>query len=137
MAGKTSGLGMTFTLDNGAGVAKAITNDVSSISVNTSSGMKEITGLDKSAVERMALLADFKCSIKFWWNTDADRSWDVLISTATTAPGPRTLAIGFPGSKTLTAEVLIESCDGDRGDGGDLGYSASFVLQNGTAAAWS
>jgi hypothetical protein len=134
---KTGGVPTSITLDNAAGAAKIITNDVTSLSVSTSRGIWEVTGLDKAAMERIPLLADCKLTMKGAFNATADYS-HAVISTCILAASAntRTLAIGYPGA-TLTIEVVIESYDVDRGEDGKLTWSAPMSLAGGVAPAWS
>lgn len=132
---KVSGIPTSITLDNAAGAAKVITNDVTSVSLSTTRGVQEITGLDKSAVERLLLLSDGKVTMKGIFNTAADMSHAVL-STSTSSSATRTLAIGYPGA-TMTLEVIIEDYSVDRPEGGELTWTASMSLCNGTVPAWT
>ena len=132
---KVSGIATSITLDNSATAAKVITNDVTSVSISTPRGLQEVTGLDKSAVERLILLADGNGTLKGVFNTAADMSHAVC-STAAATSVARTLAIGYPGA-TLTMEVYLTDYQVDRGEDGSLVWTVPFVLQNGTAPAWT
>ena len=131
---KVTGLPTSITIDNGAGAAKVITNDVTSVSVSTPRGVFEVTGLDKSVVERLCLLLDGTGALKGVFNTTADMSHAVL-STVTTSTLSRTLVIGYPGA-TLTMEVYVTDYQLELADG-KLTWTAPFVLMNGTAPAWT
>ena len=54
---KKSGLGATLAVDDGTGTSRATSNDFLSVSVSTPRGVQDITGIDKSAIERLLLLA--------------------------------------------------------------------------------
>jgi hypothetical protein len=133
---KASGLTTSVTLDNSAGAGKNISNDITSVSIATPRGVQEITGLDKSAVERLLLLADGTGSINGVFNTAADMS-HAVIKTSVSSAATRTMVIVYPGPATLTLEVVITSYNVERGEDGSLKWSAEFALANGTAPAWS
>jgi hypothetical protein len=133
---KVSGITTTCTIDDASGTARDISNDVNSIQLSTSRGMVEITGLDKSAVERLLLLADGKITIAGGAiNTAANMSHAVL-KTCVSSSATRTVAVGYPGA-TMTMEMVIESYDLDRGEDGKLGWTASLSLADGTVPAWT
>ena len=134
---KVSGLVCSVTLDDSGGDGRDISNDITSITVSTKRGLQEITGLDSEAVERLVLLADFTGTINGVFNADANMSHAVL-STCTTSEATRTMVITYAdAAATLTAEVVIENYDLDRGDDGKLTWSSNFSLADGTAAAWT
>ena len=60
---KESGLGMTVAIDDSGTTARTISNDITSIDWATPREEQDITGLDKSARERLLLLTDFTVSI--------------------------------------------------------------------------
>jgi hypothetical protein len=61
---KQSGLGWTTcSVDDAAGVVRTIINDVTNLQFATPRGVQDITGIDKSAYERLLLLADFSITL--------------------------------------------------------------------------
>ena len=60
---KESGLGMTVAIDDSGGSARTISNDITNLDFATPREEQDITGLDKSARERLLLLADFTVSV--------------------------------------------------------------------------
>jgi hypothetical protein len=133
---KVTGIPTSVTLDDSGGSAQVITNDVTEISISTPTGVWEVTGMDKLAVERLLLLHDFTGSMKGVFNTTASMSHAVLKTVTSATPVSRTLAIGYPGA-TLTAEIHITDYQVNRGSDGKLEWTAPFVLANGTTAAWT
>lgn len=130
---KESGIGMTLSIDDSAGAAKAITNDVSAVQFSTPQGLQDITGLDKSAIERLALLSDGTVSVTIpAFNDAADLSFQVF----KTRTGVRTVAIGISG-QTLSMEMLISDVSWSRNADGSLGATATLELQSGTVPTWS
>lgn len=132
---KVTGITTTVTLDDAGGTGRAITNDVLSLNVTTSRGTQDVTGLDKSAMERLLLLNDFTGTLNCAFNTAALTGSHTVLSTITDND-TRTLVIGYPGA-TLTVEVVLSNYSVQRGADGSLTSSAEVSLADGTAAAWS
>ena len=130
---KESGIGMTVTVDNSAGAAKDISNDVLSLSFGTPQGLLDVTGVDKSAFERIIGLADGNVQITHAFNDAADMSHVVLHATRS---GSRTVAIAISG-QTLTMECTIANAGYARGTDGSFIGTVDLQLNNGTAPAWT
>jgi len=108
---KESGLGMTVAVDDSGGVARSIENDITSVDFATPRGIQETTGLDKSAMERHLLLADFSISITGIFNDASNMSHDVFKTvpsssvdrTVTIAHSGQTLPNGIAGRRSPTS----------------------------------
>jgi mRNA-degrading endonuclease HigB of HigAB toxin-antitoxin module len=130
---KESGLGWTtFSLDDSSGTLRAIINDVTNASWQMPRAVQDVTGLDKSAIERLHLLADFSCDMEGVFNDAAGQAHDVFKSLA----NGRTLTISVSG-QTLTNEVLLTDYPLTRSDSGELTWKVPAVLQNGTVPVWT
>lgn len=130
---KENGLGWTtFSVDNSAGALKAIVNDITNASWQMPRAVQDVTGLDKSAIERLHLLADFSCDMEGVFNDATDQAHDVFKSLANT----RTQTIVVSG-QTLTNEVLLTDYAITRTDAGELTWKVPSVLQSGTVPAWT
>ena len=69
---KESGLGVdNVQVDDSGGTLRAIINDVTNLEFATPRGVQEVTGIDKSAIERLLLLADFSCTLNGVFNDAA------------------------------------------------------------------
>lgn len=122
-------------VDDATPTARDIRNDVNSLEFATPREMQTVTGIDKSAIERIGLLADFSCTLSGTFNPDANLSHDVL-RTIPTSDTMRTVAMGI-GGKTLSNECLGTDYNVSRGDNGALNWTAPFVLADGTVPAWA
>ena len=139
---KASGITTSVTVDDAAGAGKNISNDITSFDVSTPRGTQDITGLDKSAVERILLLADGSITMNGVFNAStADMSHDVFKTVPTqsgTGTGAtRTVVIVYPGSKTLTMELVLTDYQLSRAADGSLTWSVPGSIANGTAPTWS
>lgn len=129
---KSAGFPMTYTLDDSGGSGVAITNDVGSITVNTTRGEQDVTGLDKSAMERLQLLED--SDVTMGGNGFPSSTTRAVFNNMSNA---RTLVIGYPDSATATVEVMLFSYNINRGQDGGITWTANAKLCNGTKLAWS
>lgn len=133
---KASGLGWTTcSADNSAGVAKDIKNDVTDLQFATPRAVQDITGIDKSAMERLLLLADYSVTLKGVFNAATDKSHDVFKTVPSTSV-TRTLSLTVNGV-SLNNEVLFTDYPLSRSASGELTWSVPGVLADGTVPTWS
>ena len=133
---KESGLGWTtFSVDDSSGSAKAIKNDITNFTFATPRGVQDVTGIDKSAYERLLLLADFSVNPTGVFNDAADQSHAVFKTVPSTSVA-RTVTLTISG-QTLANEVLFTDYALTRGAEGSLTWTAPGVLADGTVPTWS
>ena len=133
---KESGLAWTTaSRDDSGGTLRAIVNDITNIEFATPRAVQDITGLDKSAIERLLLLADYSSTWNGVFNDAVNQSHDVHKTVPSTSV-TRTETLVVSG-QTLTNEVLLTDYALTRAATGELTFSAPAVLQSGTAPAWA
>lgn len=133
---KESGLGWTtLSVDDSAGSPQAIKNDVTNFEFATPRGVQDVTGVDKSAFERLLLLADFSITLNGVFNDAANLSHAVLKTVPSTSVA-RTTSLTISG-QTLANEVLYTDYSLTRADNGALTWQAPGVLADGTVPTWS
>lgn len=133
MAGKITGLNWTTcAVDNSGGSAQNIRNDVRDVQIEMPRAIQDVTGLDKSAYERLHLLSDLTVTLNGIMNVDANASHLVISSFDNQRTVTNTVA-----GVSLGAEMLITNYDPTRSDSGEFTWTASFVLANGTVPAWT
>lgn len=134
---KESGLGWTsLSIDDAAGSAKDLRNDISTFDFATPRGVFDWTGVDKQAIERGLGLADFTINLTFpAFNDAADRAHSVM-KTVPSATVARTTLLVVSG-QTLTNEVWYTDYALNRGADGGFTASVPGVLADGTVPAWS
>lgn len=137
---KESGLGVSvFSVDDSGGTARAILNDVTQLGIATPSGEQDITGLDKSAHERLLLLADGSFNYTYVFNDAATTGvFTVLKDYRTILAGQvgRTHTFTHSG-QTLAMECINNDFPFTRGSDGSLTGSTTANLSNGTVPTWS
>jgi hypothetical protein len=133
---KESGLGWTtLNVDNSAGAAQDIRNDVTNLDWSMPRGVQDVTGIDKSAIERLLLLADFSGTMNGVFDDGANLAHAVLKTVSSTSVN-RTIGIVISG-QTLNNECLITDYALTRAQSGEFTWSAPFSLADGTVPTWS
>lgn len=137
---KQAGFPAKIQIDNSAGALKDLSNEVTDWSITTTRGTVDITGQDKSAIEKLHLLADGGFTINGPFNSTADKSHAVLsdldnVRTVEIAISDDGSAVSS-GDPELEMEMLITNYDLSRGADGGLTFTASFVLADGAVPNW-
>ena len=132
---KESGLGMSVAIDDSGGTARTISNDLSNIDWATPREEQDITGLDKSARERLLLLADFTVANSGIFNDAANMSHAVF-STVSTTSVARTTTITISG-QVLAGELFYTDYALGRSSSGELTWSAPGALAGGAVPTWA
>ena len=132
---KESGLGMTISVDDSGGTARAIGNDFTDVSFETPRGVQDVTGINKSAMERILLLADFSVTLNGPFNDAANQSHDVFKTVSSTSVA-RTVTVAHSG-QTLPNEALFTNYSFTRPASGELTYTAPGQLSDGTVPTWA
>lgn len=133
---KETGLGWTtLSVDDGASSVCDIKNDVTNFQFATPRGVQDVTGVDKSAYERLLLLADFTITLNGVFNDAASKS-HVVFKTVPSTSVARTTTLVVSG-QTLAGELLYTDYALTRAQSGELTWSAPGVLADGTVPTWS
>lgn len=133
---KESGLGWsTCSVDDSAGTARAIVNDFTNISFATPRGVQDVTGIDKSAYERLLLLADATFEGTVVFNDAANQSHDVF-KTVPSSSVQRTVTLTVSG-QTLANEMIFTDYPLARAASGELTATVPGQLANGVVPTWT
>lgn len=133
---KASGLGQTtLSVDDASGTAQAIKNDITNWQLATPRAVQDITGVDKSANERLLLLGDCSVTYNGVFNAAANMSHDVFKTVPSTSVN-RTCTNTVNGV-TLAAEILFTDYQLTRSNSGELTWSAPGSLADGSVPTWA
>ncbi|MGY5048305.1 hypothetical protein ACWDE0_22135 [Streptomyces sp. 900105755] len=133
---KQNGLGWTtLNVDDAAGTARDIRTDVTNLNWTMPRGVQDITGIDKSAIERLLLLADFSGDMNGVFDPGSNLAHAVLKTVSSTSVA-RTVGIVIS-AQTLNNECLITDYQLTRAQSGEFTWQAPFSLQDGTVPTWS
>jgi hypothetical protein len=134
---KTTGLGITaLSVDDSAGVVRDIRNDITNFQFATPRAVQDVTGVDKSAYERLLLLADFSITLNgAGLDTGANLAHAVFKTVPSTSVN-RTVTLTV-NAQTLANETLFTDYSITRGADGGITWTAPGVLADGTVPTWS
>jgi len=133
---KENGLGATLSIDDSSGTARAVTNDVRDVSISTPKAHQDVTGLDKSAMERIQLLTDGIIDVNGIFNDAATTGLFTVLATIPSTSVQRAAAFAISGN-TLTMEMMFNDMKLSRGGGGELLISTHGELSNGALPTWA
>lgn len=122
-------------MDDASGTPQAIRNDFTNMQFATPRAVQDVTGVDKSAIERILLLADFSITYNLVFNPASNMSHDVFKTVPSTAVNrTNTLTVA---AKTLACEVLFTDYPLTRAQGGELTAAVPGVLADGAVPTWA
>lgn len=133
---KETGLGWSsLMIDDATGDPDDLRNDVTNFEFATPRAVQDVTGVDKSAMERLLLLADFSITLNGVFNDAANASHEVLRTVPSTSVA-RTTTITVSG-QTLAGELLYTDYALTRAADGALTWTSPGVLADGTVPTWA
>jgi len=133
---KESGLGWTTcSVDDSSGAVKTIKNDITNLAFSTPRGVQDITGIDKSAYERLLLLADMSITLNGVFNAASNAAHDVFKTVPSTSVARTTTLV--IAAKTLAAEILYTDYPLTRAASGEFTFAVPGVLADGQVPTWS
>jgi len=133
---KTSGLAWsTLSVDDASNTQQDIRNDITNFQFATPRAVQDVTGIDKSANERLLLLADFSITMNGVFNPASNASHDVF-KTVTSTSVSRLVTMTVS-SKTLAPTVVLTDYPITRATGGALTWAVPGALANGAVPTWS
>lgn len=132
---KETGITMACVVDDSAGSPRTISNDILSLDFATPRNVQEVTGLDKTAMERLLLLADFTCSISGAFNDASNLSFAVFKTVSSTSVA-RTVVLTVS-DQSLECETFFTDFAWTRATTGEFTFTAPGVLTGGTAPTWA
>lgn len=134
---KETGLAWTtLSVDDSGGTPRDIRNDITNFEFSTPKAVQETTGIDKLAMERLLLLADFSITLNGVFNPTATTSSHAVLKTVGSTSVNRSITMTVSG-QSLNNECIITDYALTRGDDGSLTWSAPAVLADGAVPTWS
>jgi hypothetical protein len=134
---KQSGLGWTtLTVADAASVNQDLRNDITNLTFATPRGVQDVTGIDKSAHERLLLLADMTITLNGVFNPGATNSHEVFSTVSSTSVNRATSIV--VGGKTLgPCNLIYTDYTLTRAAAGELTWSVPGQLADGNVPTWS
>lgn len=125
----------TLSVDDASNAQQAIKNDITNFTFATPRAVQDVTGVDKSAIERLLVLADFSITLNGVVNVAANAAHDVFKTVPSTSVNR--LITMVMSAKTLAPTVVLTDYAWTRAATGDLTWSVPGVLANGVVPTWS
>ncbi len=133
---KESGMGITtLSVDDSSPSLQTILNDITNFALSTPRGVQDVTGVDKSAMERLLLLADASIDLNGVFNPGANASHAVFKTVPSTSV-VRTVLLTVS-SQILTGEYLFSDYALNRAADGSLTWVAPGALAGGAVPTWT
>lgn len=134
---KTTGLGLTtLSVDDSSGTVTDIRADVNNFQFATPRGVQDVTGVNKSAYERLLLLADFSITLNgAGFDVQASQAHAVFKTVPSTSV-LRTTTLTIQGV-TLACETLYTDYNITRAADGGITWTAPGVLGDGSVPTWA
>jgi hypothetical protein len=133
---KSTGLAMSLAVDDSGSVARTISNDVTNLQWATPRGVQDTTGIDKSAMERLLLLADMSVTLNGVLNPAASPAAHGVFRTVPSTSVARTTTITIAGV-VLAGSLLYTDYSLTRAQSGEATWTAPGVLASGTVPTWA
>lgn len=133
---KASGIGWTtLSVDDASNTQQAIKNDFTNLDFATPRAVQDVTGIDKSAIERLLLLADFTINLNGVFDPAANMSHAVFSTIPSTSVN-RLVTIVVNG-KTLAPTCVLTDYQITRAANGALTFKVPGSNANGAVPTWS
>jgi|HubBroStandDraft_5_1064220.scaffolds.fasta_scaffold00014_51 hypothetical protein len=135
---KTGGLGEVITVQDASASAQTITNDITNWTLSTPRAVQDVTGVDKSANERILLLADISMTYNGVFNYASDMSHEVFATVpSTSVPRVNTLQPTNQTEPNLTFTCIFTDYQLTRAATGELTWQVPGSGSNGAVPTWS
>lgn len=141
---KQSGLGWTTcSVADAVGTAQPIINDVTNLAITTPRATQDTTGIDKSANERLLLLADCTVTLNGVFNPSGTTSSHAVFKTVPSTSVNRltTLVVGGATLNNAASNGGVNLVYTDypltRAATGELTWAVPGVLADGSAPTWA
>ena len=127
----------TLSVDLSDGTLTDMKNDCTNLAFSTPRGVQDVTGVDKSAMERLLLLADMSLTLNMVFNPVGSH---LIFRTVPSTSVAREFTLTVGGvtlGTTGTPTLLFTDYSLSRGQDGSLTSTAPGVLANGVVPTWS
>ena len=134
---KATGLGWTtFSVADAGGTSRDIRTDCNDLKISTPRAVQETTGIDKSAIERLLLLADLQYTVNGVFDNAANLAHAVF-STAASTSVARSVSCVVNGATLGPANCYITDYPLTRAATGEFTWAVPLVLADGAVPTWS
>jgi hypothetical protein len=134
---KATGIGWTtLSVDDSSNSAQAIKNDITNLTISTPRAVQDTTGIDKSAIERLLLLADLSLGLNGVFNAASNMSHDVFKTVPSTSVA-RAISMTVNAKNLNLTGTLLTDYQLTRAATGELTWAVPVVNGDGSVPTWS
>jgi hypothetical protein len=127
----------TCSVDSSGDALQTLINDVTNLDLSMTNGAQDITGIDKVAMERLLLLADYSLDLTLVFNDAGTNSeFSVFKNTNVAATATRSTALTIS-AQNLNNECVFPTVSRARAADGSFIVTANGQLGGGAIPAWS
>lgn len=137
MAGKLSGLGGSVAVADASSVSQTITDDITNWTLSTPRAVQDVTGVGKSANERILLLADASLTLNGVFDDASDMSHEVFSTIPSTSIARAVVLIPTSDNPQITSNYLLTDYQLTRAATGELTFQVPGSLSDGTVPSWT
>jgi len=135
---KQTGIGTYVAVDDSGGTPRDISNDIADYGINIADELLDVTGIDKSARERISGMSDADITLNGTFDAASNKAHDVFKDRT----GTRTVDIRIGGNTSTNPKLAMEMLVNSYGitssaSDGTLSWSVTLNLQSGTVPAWT
>lgn len=128
-----------LSIDDSGGTLRDIRNDITNFNFSTPRAVQDVTGIDKSAIERLHLLVDFSITMNGVFNDAANQAHDVFKSIPSSSVA-REFSLTVSGQTlgtTPLCTILLTDYVFTRPQTGEATWQVPGVLANGAVPTWT
>jgi len=137
MAGKISGLGGSVSVTDASSSAQTITDDITNWTLSTPRAVQDVTGVGKSANERLLLLADASLTLNGVFDDASNMSHAVFSTIPSTSVTRAVVLIPTSDNPQITINALLTDYQLTRAATGELTFQVPGSLADGTVPTWA
>lgn len=129
---KIAGIPSSFTIDDSGGSPVTFSNEVGTISIDTTMNLQDVSGLDVEGTERITLRSDYTLSFSGFVDDGGS-----VISVFGDLRGARTWSASINGGLSIGGECVLSKFTPAVSQDGSVGWSAEGASADGNVAVWS
>ena len=137
MSGKLSGLGGAVTIADAAASVKTLTDDITNWTLSTPRAVQDVTGVGKSANERILLLADISVTFNGTFDDGSNLSHEVFATIPSTSVARAVVLTPTADEPNLSFNALFTDYQLTRAATGELTWQVPGVLSDGSVPTWA
>lgn len=137
MSGKLSGLGGAVSVADASASAQIITDDVTNWTLSTPRAVQDVTGVGKSANERILLLADISVTLNGTFDDASNMSHAVFSTIPSTSVQRASILTPTSDEAHLPFNALYTDYNLTRAATGELTWQVPGVLADGAVPTWA